>query len=59
MANFKKRRHNGRHASPSSRPWKFTGQPPDYKFRMSELRRLGGRKSRLRRRDVDWSFRED
>jgi hypothetical protein len=60
MANFKRRRHKGARAGClMCKPHKVSGSPPDGKFRSSELRKLGGRGSRVRRRDVDWTFRDD
>lgn len=59
MANFKKRRHFGRRSCRMCRTWKVGGCPTDSRFRVSELRRLGGRSSRLRRRDVGWAFRDE
>jgi hypothetical protein len=56
MANFKKRRHIGRRSCRMCRPWKLCGTRPDAKFSIAELRKLGGRARRIRRRDVDWAF---
>jgi hypothetical protein len=60
MAKFKRRRHKGaRSGCLLCKPRKVSGSPPDGKFRSSELRKLGGRAGRLRRRDVDWAYRDE
>jgi hypothetical protein len=59
MSNFKKRRHFGRQSCRMCRPWKLCGSPPDGRFSISELRRIGGRTRRIRRRDVSWAFRDE
>jgi hypothetical protein len=59
MANFKKRRPSGRHAGWCRSPHKLCYSPPGWKFRVSELRKLGGRDHRISRRDVDWAFRDE
>ena len=60
MAKFKRRRPKNRRAGCLlCRPHKVNGAPPDAMFRVSELRRLGGRPRRLRRRDVEWDIREN
>jgi hypothetical protein len=59
VANFKRRRPSGRHSSYTRNPYKKPGNPPDGKYRVSELRKLGGRASRMRRKDVDWRFPEE
>jgi hypothetical protein len=60
MAHHKRRRPKNRRAgSLLESPHKANGAPPDSKFSVAELRRLGGRTSRVRRRDVDWAERDE
>jgi hypothetical protein len=59
MARFKRRHPSGRHAGFCRYPWKLCGTPPDDRFRVGEKRRLGGRVRRMRRRDVEWAFRDE
>ena len=60
MAKHKRRRHKGaRSGCLMCKPGKVSGSPPDQVFRKSELRKLGGREHRIRRKDVGWAFRDD
>jgi hypothetical protein len=60
VANFKRRRPKGRRSGCLlCKPRKVSGVPPAWRFRMSELRRLGGRTGRVRRRDAAWDFKAD
>lgn len=53
MARFKRRRHkNARAGCLLCHPHKANGRSPSDIFRISELRRLGGRPSRIRRHDL-------
>jgi hypothetical protein len=60
MAKHKRRRPKNRRAgSLLDRPHKANGAPPDSLYGVSELRRLGGRTSRLSRHDSSWAFRDE
>ena len=60
MAKFKRRRpKNARAGCLLCNPHKINGAPPADVFRVSELRRLGGRTTRVRRKDTDWQFRDE
>ena len=59
MANFKRRRPSGRHSGWCRSPHKDCAAPPHWTFRISELRRLGGRTKRIRRHDVDWALHDE
>lgn len=59
MTKYKKHRHIGRRSCRMCRPWKAGGTPPDGKFSAAELRRVGGRRSRIRRRDIGWAIEDE
>ena len=59
MANFKRRHRRGRHACWLCNPEKDCRVPAYWRYSSSELRRLGGRVRRIRRKDTDWAFRDD
>lgn len=60
MAKFKRRRpKKARAGCLLCRPHKRNGAPPDSLYRTGELRRLGGRSSRMARHDVAWRFDEE
>ena len=60
MAHFKRRRpKNARAGCLLCRPGKANGSPPASKYSVSELRRLGGRWSRVMRHDVAWALQDE
>jgi hypothetical protein len=53
MAHHKRKRPKNRRAGRTflDKTWKVNGASPSWKYRPSELRRMGGRTKRLRRTD--------